>query len=626
MNETFAQKRLQAIKKLPTEDPEFLTALNYVSGFYSQNNSLSRKNLKDNLEERHLQCNVEFLQSFDSLLDEILRAEEIVSELKNSCQQMKDQVDKTQENSERIISYIDELQTRKEIATTHHQVTTAFIERFQLSESEVRLLRTGEIGKSFFDALSTARRITVDCHQLLRTQTQSSDLYLEIGDQVAEIERVAVDRLYRWTTNSISSLSSDIVEFPTDLRNALKALEARGAFYQLCIKELEKVRAALLAQNFLLYLERGGQEGGIPKSIDLDPVRYVGDMLAFIHQSIATEWELLDGLFHEKYDLEQALANITSSLCPLLFDRVSRVVEDVTSVTVLFQIANVFYFYSSMLSNYLGSSSLLHGLFGRCQDVSLKGMIRILHRKSDNLMLTPPIPPSDGSPALSIQEQMSELEKILKLIFSSLEVSDEREKIVSAILNAVVQPLVQICQLSATGLDEAHMSVYLLNCLGLLDTSLTTTAESPSVVHQREKIGAQIEAYLDTTIQVEGRYLIEVCHLGDLWGRMSPFVLKKKRIPGKLAEVPGLDPNTLEKSLREFEASLFTDSIHQMPTLARIQSLPQREKARVKALDAVVNTYSCIYDAINDSNSGYLGSGMELLKYRVDQIRTILNA
>ena len=46
-------------------------------------------------------------------------------------------------------------------------------------------------------------------------------------------------------------------------------------------------------------LTRGGP-GGLPRPIELhahDPLRYVGDMLAWVHQAIAAEHEFLESLF-----------------------------------------------------------------------------------------------------------------------------------------------------------------------------------------------------------------------------------------------------------------------------------------------------------------------------------------
>jgi hypothetical protein len=54
-----------------------------------------------------------------------------------------------------------------------------------------------------------------------------------------------------------------------------------------------------MLQSFLDALTRGGPDG-FPRPIELhahDPTRYIGDMLAWVHQATAGENEFLDNLF-----------------------------------------------------------------------------------------------------------------------------------------------------------------------------------------------------------------------------------------------------------------------------------------------------------------------------------------
>ena len=56
--------------------------------------------------------------------------------------------------------------------------------------------------------------------------------------------------------------------------------------------------------GFMDALTRGGP-GGLPRPIELhahDPMRYVGDMLAWVHQAIAAEREFLESLFGVRGD------------------------------------------------------------------------------------------------------------------------------------------------------------------------------------------------------------------------------------------------------------------------------------------------------------------------------------
>ena len=65
------------------------------------------------------------------------------------------------------------------------------------------------------------------------------------------------------------------------------------------LTNLCETRQTTLLSSFITALTRGGPSG-LPRPIELhahDPIRYVGDMLAWVHQSIAVEQEFLESLF-----------------------------------------------------------------------------------------------------------------------------------------------------------------------------------------------------------------------------------------------------------------------------------------------------------------------------------------
>lgn len=65
---------------------------------------------------------------------------------------------------------------------------------------------------------------------------------------------------------------------------------------------LTSTRQSSSLQAFLDALTRGGPNG-LPRPIEIhahDPIRYVGDMLAWVHQTTASEHEFLESLFGVK--------------------------------------------------------------------------------------------------------------------------------------------------------------------------------------------------------------------------------------------------------------------------------------------------------------------------------------
>jgi conserved oligomeric Golgi complex subunit 6 len=65
------------------------------------------------------------------------------------------------------------------------------------------------------------------------------------------------------------------------------------------LDEISHLRQTAIARAFLDALTIGGP-GGLPRPIEIhahDPLRYIGDMLAWIHQMSVSEKEVLEGLF-----------------------------------------------------------------------------------------------------------------------------------------------------------------------------------------------------------------------------------------------------------------------------------------------------------------------------------------
>lgn len=74
--------------------------------------------------------------------------------------------------------------------------------------------------------------------------------------------------------------------------------------YSEALAVLSATRSTSLMNLFLDALTRGGPNG-LPRPIELnahDPIRYVGDMLAWVHQTMASEHEFLESLFDLKSD------------------------------------------------------------------------------------------------------------------------------------------------------------------------------------------------------------------------------------------------------------------------------------------------------------------------------------
>lgn len=79
-----------------------------------------------------------------------------------------------------------------------------------------------------------------------------------------------------------------------------------------CLKTIAEVRRDALGHRFFEALTRGGDRDAV-RPIELqahDPLRYAGDMLAWVHQSAASELELLATLM--RYEDQKSNSVLTS--------------------------------------------------------------------------------------------------------------------------------------------------------------------------------------------------------------------------------------------------------------------------------------------------------------------------
>lgn len=142
---------------------------------------------------------------------------------------------------------------------------------------------------------------------------------------------------------------------------------------------LSQSRQTVLLNSFTNALTRGGP-GGLPRPIELhahDPMRYIGDMLAWIHQTIAVEREFLESLFDVKSDMRmvgsvrrfgkneeeewiQELMDATMSKVSVpLKVRVQQTIRSQESSIVSFKIANLLQFYMLTMQRTIGEEALL---------------------------------------------------------------------------------------------------------------------------------------------------------------------------------------------------------------------------------------------------------------------------
>eukprot|EP01134_Creolimax_fragrantissima_P007301 CFRG7301T1 len=290
-----------------------------LSTFYNRNTIKARRNLRSDIEKKVLEVSAECLEGLTLVKDQVARVQAEVNAMSTCCKEMSDRLDKARQQTRGVVEKTTEMQEKASSLECRLDVARAFSKRFQLSPSELKALTGGgtapAVGRSlsladgshesrdaqsqsplsdnFFDALARAKAIHTDCAVLLRTKHQI--IGLEIMDQMSKLQEAAYERVFRYALAECHGLSRDLPDVKPVLRLALCALRDRRSLYKVCWEEIGSTRRTIVVRQFIDALAIGGP-GGFPRPIEMhshDPLRYVSDMLAWLHQTVAAEQEFI---------------------------------------------------------------------------------------------------------------------------------------------------------------------------------------------------------------------------------------------------------------------------------------------------------------------------------------------
>lgn len=594
-------KRLNKILETrPDTDKETLEALKELSTFFNENSIQSRRNLRSKIEKRSLSINEEFLSAFGKVKDALDSVYNDVVSIDSEVQSMSMHLQSTRAQTYQLIDHTTQLQAQSKKLSMEQEVASAFLQRYQLSSEELSVLhgsaRDSPISPAFFTALQRAQAIHSDCRLLMQSGFQT--IALDVMEQMSLYQEAALERLYRWTQSHCRSMESN--ETAALLTEAMACLQDRPVLFKYVLDEYGSCRRAALVRSFIDALTKGSQ-GGAQRPIEMhadDPKRYIGDMLAWLHQIIPSERENLIALLKacSKIDvtdhIQQILANITEGVCHPLKMRVERILSTDASTTILYSLASLLGYYHQIFSQVVPESVFLSTI----SEVRILAQNRFLSalqsRVKQHLADRLDAPPPDLSPSTSVSALIS----LLKEVLSVAGVADGRPEDIAKMVGVVLDPLLQAVNISAARLPTTDMAVYLLNCLYQMQTTLTLYGFMDD---RLERLQAQSDAQLDTLTSEQASSLVTNLNLGPI------YTILQESSRGPLTNIPGMDAASLKHFLTKFEGFLALPDMLLLPQISLLLSTGHRNNVKHRAFEVICTIYRQLYLAVHDPANGY---------------------
>ncbi|KAL6533673.1 Golgi transport complex subunit 6 [Orobanche hederae] len=501
-------RKLKKVLDTRTDTPDLLASLNTLSSFYSENTPRARRNLRSTIEKRGLSISEEFLAASASAQQALDQVEEEVNSLTECCDKIAKALSNCNATTGDIISTTERLKQDLENTTQRQEIASLFLRDYQLSNDEINALREEDLSENFFKALAHVHEIHANCKLLLRTHHQRAGL--ELMDMMAVYQEGAYERLCRWVQSECRRLGDfDNPEVSELLRTAVLCLKARPVLFKYCAEEVANMRHNALFRRFISALTRGGP-GGLPRPIEVhahDPLRYVGDMLGWLHQALASERELVLALLapdteadtgpiaqrfskisenvvgKAESDLTFVLDRIFEGVCRPFKVRVEQVLQSQPSLIISYKLTITLEFYCHTMSDLLGKETALCNTLWALKDASQKTFFGIVKTRGEKLLRYPPLVPVDLSPPLALREGVSVLLEIIETYDSMMVPLSGKKPAFEPVISALLDPIIQMCEQAA----EAHKSK------GVIQSSRRSRVSSDPAQLRRSSIDGLLE-------------------------------------------------------------------------------------------------------------------------------------
>lgn len=533
---------------------------------------------------------------------------------------MKSELGSAHEVTAPILQESSHLMKRREHVEDKADILRRFKAHFILTEDEVnRLTLPSEpIDEQFFSTLSKTKKIQRDCELLLGLEDQV--LGLQLMDRSSKYLSMAYQRLYKWIQREFKNSNLETPQLNISMRRALRFLSERPSLFQSCLEFFAEARERMLFDSFHFSLtgERAsGATDSTIKPIEMaahDPLRYVGDMLAWTHSATVGEKESLEVLFVSEGDelakglkagrenepwnlvpnddeapsdfdphatLNELVDRNLSGVTRTLHRRIEQAVQTNEDIIPAYKLANLVGFYRTLFSKILGSRSHLLECLENIESEALRqfrSLIRdyIAALQSDFLH-----PPADlGAPPF-LQDALGQLVAIMNIYETSIDRPENREADFEPVFAEALDPFIAGCESVAQGMGSPPKQIFLTNC------KLAVIGALQPFDFSRVRVKALREGMEGDLHDLENGQLALLCKsagLDEIFDAVAQFDSPPTN-PQDLASLPQLQPDYLVAASQTLDDFLPSALLDTMQNLRSIQDSPLARRLTESAIE-----------------------------------------
>eukprot|EP00598_Pedospumella_elongata_P010656 CAMPEP_0185015088 /NCGR_PEP_ID=MMETSP1098-20130426/99657_1 /TAXON_ID=89044 /ORGANISM="Spumella elongata, Strain CCAP 955/1" /LENGTH=696 /DNA_ID=CAMNT_0027544203 /DNA_START=42 /DNA_END=2129 /DNA_ORIENTATION=+ len=689
IKEVIVDSRINKVLAMRTDSVAMLEALDAISEFYVSNTVDARRMLRQDLELQNINLAKKFLGEFENVRNRIDEVQSLSEKLETACGGLASRVKDADENMKSFMEKASQLENKRNFYQAQSKEINMFLSRFQLSNAEIDLLYHANIDSSesanaFFEVLHRLKSAYADCKNMVEQHCYT--VGFELLEVLGQHQDRAYQHLFEWVKGKCEALSesgaTDDMDTNTKLQISIRFLKKLPIYFDQCQDLLVNSRRTQLVQRFAVALTQGDGSSGAAvtagggssaansassskhqhpssRALDLhahDAARYVGGMLAWMHQAVASEMEFLEAIFgdvsselqpkkrnnrtasaesklhgasHDENDvgsqgtedgdvspqdtrsdsqkvgltIPELLARCVQGLGRPLRVRILQTLETKSSLEVLYSLTDLLSFYQETFLRITPTENAVHSAVKGSLNECRRMFLSALNKQGQSLLASPVTYPLDLKASHVTRECAVQVKEILRVCSTALSVvscdpSDPCH--IDSVLGSIIEPLLQSCRLGGQALQPAEMAIFMLNNVSVLQHEITEASKRSKQTYSSSAwlglLQTEVSTWVDILVKEEAARALRRSDIDKLLELIEVLPSDLRAV-----EQMGLSSDRVSTVLRAFYASLFSTVTSQFE---RLQDPALREVMRSGIAEQVADAHAKIHRFVSQESNG----------------------
>ncbi|MCJ1420624.1 Golgi transport complex subunit 6 [Xylographa parallela] len=635
--------KLSSILSTSFVDADIREALRTLDERETQNTPETRRGLRLDAQKEVIERNGDIIKDFGHVAERLKRIGSTIDSLNRCCEDLRQHVAIAHRETGPVLEEATSLFRRKQETETKKQLLDAFVEHFVVSDDDLEalILPNTPVDDRFFANLPRLKRVHKDCQVLLGSENQQ--LGLDLMDKSSRDLNTAFQKLYRWIQKEFRNLNLENPQMNASIRRSLRVLAERPTIFQSCLDFFAESRERNLSDSFYAALtgttSNSVAEDLTTKPIEYnahEPLRFVGDLLAWTHSATVSERESLEVLFisegdeiakgiragiesepwsqenEEAFDgrksLEQLVNRDLAGVARALRQRVEQVIQSDEDPVLAYQIANLIDFYRVTFDRLLGPNSSVLLTLSTLQQSALRQYRTTMQEHVNAVVANVP----KISPDLNVPEFLSEaldrLKALMKSYDSSLAPEESRDTGFMPVLSESLNPYLDVCENMASKSEEPSQTIFIVNCFLAAKSCLSQFNFTSERVADIEET---IDDYMSKLVEYQHAFFLHMSGVHPLLAALAPLEDDDE----DLERISGLEPfqkqalSDASQTLDDFLPSALMDA---MENLRLLKNSRMAEDVTAEAVNLFCEDFQFVERKLIDVDALYARGDHEI--------------